>query len=433
MTPTNNLKAFPKLYANESDYVHKTFEDYLSAAEENYDKGFEPLQTLPASWYNSLLYLLTEQAQATKVLCDSIFAELQSVLTAGGVEPSASYTNQLLTAIETITKLNTATASILGGIKSSADNWKIQVDPTTSVASVNTVDASTSTKGIVQLNDNINSDSTTQAATANAVRKAVEAAKPGIATASTAGIIKASSDPWRVQVDASSGIASVNTVLASTTDSGIVMLNDSISSNSTAQAATANAVKKAVETAKPGIATASTAGIIKSSSANWGVQVNASTGVASVNTVEASPDTPDTPGIVRLRDAVDSPESDRAATASAVNLAFANGVFRATCNTQSPIAAKTVTAPIGFKLSTNKLIAVRFYYSNSAANPTLEVGSTGAYPIRYPSGRAPAGDRYATWSADETVLFYFSSRFKYWRMLKNVSMDIAPDALYIEC
>ena len=150
MTPTNNLKAFPKLYANESDYVHKTFEDYLSAAAENYDKGFEPLQTLPASWYNSLLYLLTEQAQATKVLCDSIFAELQSVLTAGGVEPSAAYTNQLLTAIETITKLNTATASVLGGIKSSSQNWKIQVDPTTSIASVNTVDASTSAKGIVQ-------------------------------------------------------------------------------------------------------------------------------------------------------------------------------------------------------------------------------------------------------------------------------------------
>ena len=245
MTPTNNLKAFPKLYASESDYVHKTFEDYLSAAAENYDKGFEPLQTLPASWYNSLLYLLTEQAQATKVLCDSIFAELQSVLTAGGVEPSASYTNQLLTAIETITKLNTATASILGGIKSSADKWAIAVDPTTSVASVNTVDASTSAKGIVQLDDSINSSDTTKAATANAVRKAVETAKPGIATASTAGIIKASSDPWRVQVDASSGVASVNTVDASTSAKGIVQLDDSINSSDTTKAATANAVSRA--------------------------------------------------------------------------------------------------------------------------------------------------------------------------------------------
>ena len=245
MTPTNNLKAFPKIYASESDYVHKTFEDYLKAAEENYDKGFEPLQTLPASWYNSLLYLLTEQAQATKVLCDSIFAELQSVLSAGGVEPSAAHTNQLLTAIETITKLNTATASMLGGIKSSSANWAVQVDPATSIASVNTVNASTGTKGIVQLEDSITSTDTTKAATANAVKKAVEAATPGIATSSTPGLIKSSSANWAVQVDSSTSIASVNTVNASTGTKGIVQLDDSINSTDTTKAATANAVRQA--------------------------------------------------------------------------------------------------------------------------------------------------------------------------------------------
>ena len=353
MTPTNNLKAFPKLYASESDYVHKTFEDYLNAAAENYDKGFEPLQTLPASWYNSLLYLLTEQAQATKVLCDSIFAELQSVLTAGGVEPSASYTNQLLTAIETITKLNTATASVLGGIKSSADNWKIQVDPTTSIASVNTVDASTSTKGIVQLNDNINSDSTTQAATANAVRQAVVAAKPGIATAGTAGVIKSSASNWCVGVDASSGMAFVNTVDASTSAKGIVQLSN----------------------------------------------------------------------------AIDSPESDKAATASAVNRAFMNGVYRGYCNTQSNTPAKRVDAPSNFILRTNTLIAVFFYYLNSAANPTLEVGSTGAYPILM-GNKTPAGGNYYTWQGGDVVLFLFDGEF--WRMLKGSSIALVDNTLYIE-
>ena len=355
MTPTNNLKAFPKLYASESDYVHKTFEDYLAAAEENYDKGFEPLQTLPASWYNSLLYLLTEQAQATKVLCDSIFAELQSVLTAGGVEPSASYTNQLLTAIETITKLNTATASVLGGIKSSAENWKIAVDPTTSIASVNTVDASTSTKGIVQLNDNINSDSTTQAATANAVKKAVEAAKPGIATPSTAGIIKASFDPWRVQVNASSGIAYVNTVEASTSAKGIVQLSD----------------------------------------------------------------------------AIDSPESDKAATASAVNRTFMNCVYRTVCTTAAAEKAKTAAAPAGFILRTGTLIAVHFSDYNSAAFPTLEVGSTGAYPIRFHDWREPVGGDYFTWRPGEVILFYFDG--SNWRMLKAYSITFRNDVLYIGC
>ena len=355
MTPTNNLKAFPRLYASESDYVHKTFEDYLSAAEENYDKGFEPLQTLPASWYNSLLYLLTEQAQATKVLCDSIFAELQSVLTAGGVEPSASYTNQLLTAIETITKLNTATASILGGIKSSAENWKIAVDPTTSIASVNTVDASTSAKGIVQLNDNINSDSTTQAATANAVKKAVEVAKPGIATASTAGIIKASSDNWGLSVNPSTGLARVNVTLASTDFEGIVQLNDNINSDSTTQAATANAAMRA----------------------------------------------------------------------------FSNGVYRAFCTTASYDAAKKVSAPNDFQLKTDMLIAVHFASHNTATNPTLEIGSTGAHPILYTDMKTPSGGKYYTWYAGEVVLFQFDG--SYWRMLKHSSLFLDRDALYIEC
>ena len=354
MTPTNNLKAFPKLYASESDYVHKTFEDYLSAAEENYDKGFEPLQTLPASWYNSLLYLLTEQAQATKVLCDSIFAELQSVLTAGGVEPSASFTNQLLTAIETITKLNTATASVLGGIKSSAENWKIAVDPTTSIASVNTVDASTSTKGIVQLNDNINSASTTQAATANAVRKAVEVAKPGIATASTAGIIKASSDNWGVRVDSSSGVASVNTVDASTTAKGIVQLEDSIESTDTTKAATA-----------------------------W-----------------------------------------------AVSRAFSNGVYRGYCDTSAYSPAKHVDAPANFILKPYTLIAVYFATVNISKDPTLEVGSTGAYPIYYTSSKTPSGGNYRTWYSGEAVLFCFCDSS--WRMLKHSSLFLDRDTLYIE-
>ena len=428
MTPTNNLKAFPKLYASESDYVHKTFEDYLNAAAENYDKGFEPLQTLPASWYNSLLYLLTEQAQATKVLCDSIFAELQSVLAAGGVEPSASYTNQLLTAIETITKLNTATASILGGIKSSSASWAIAVDPITSTASVNTVDASTSAKGIVQLEDSISSTDTTKAATANSVRQAVEAAKPGIATASTAGIIKSSSNNWGLSVNPTTGIASVNLVLASTTDIGIVQLEDSISSNSTVRAATANSVRQAVEAAKPGIATASTAGIIKSSSNNWGLSVNPTTGIASVNLVLAS--TTDI-GIVQLSDAIDSPESNMAATSWAVNRAFNNGVYRGYCDTAHNVAEKYVPEPLNFILKPYILIAVYFNDYNDAANPTLKVGSSEAYPIKYNSFLAPAGNKYATWEAGEAVLFCYADG--YWRLIGGSSITMRGSTLYIEC
>ena len=427
MTPDNNLKSFPRIYANESDYVHKTFADYLNAAAENYDKGFEPLQTLPASWYNSLLYLLTEQAKATKELCDSIFAELQSVLTAGDVEPSASYTNQLLTAIETITELHTATASVLGGIKSSADNWKIAVDPTTAIASVNTVDASTSAKGIVQLNDNINSDSQTQAATANAVRKAVADAKPGIATTSATGVIKASSSNWGVQVNSTTGEATVKTVDASTSAKGIVQLSDTID-DSTDKAATAKAVKTAVTAATPGIATTSATGVVKASSSNWGVQVDGTTGEATVKTVDASTSAK---GLVQLNDNTNSTSTAQAATANAVKKTFDNVVFRASCTTGASTAAKTVTAPTGFALNTNTLIAISFTNANTAANPTLAVGSTGAKSIRYYTNKAPAGGNYRTWKAGETVLFSYDGT--YWRILKDSAIYQDTTILFIEC
>ena len=166
MVATNGLKSFPEKYAENSDYVHKTYAAYQQAASENYDAGFEPLQTLPATWFNSLFYLLTEQAQATKELCDSIFAEIQSILTAAEVTPNPAYTNQLLTAIERITALQIATGSVLGGIKSSNVAWNVSVNGSTGIASVNTVDASTSAKGLVQLDDTLNSVSTTKAPTA---------------------------------------------------------------------------------------------------------------------------------------------------------------------------------------------------------------------------------------------------------------------------
>ena len=75
---------------------------------------------------------------------------------------------------------------------------------------------------------------------------------------------------------------------------------------------------------------------------------------------------------------------------------------------------------------------MHFANFNDASHPTLQVGSTGAYPIRYASGSVPLGGDCSTWRTDETVLFCFSSRFKYWRMLKDVSMYITPDGLFIE-
>ncbi len=52
----------------------------------------------------------------------------------------------------------------------------------------------------------------------------------------------------------------------------------------------------------------------------------------------------------------------------------------ATCSTAAETAAKIVSKS-GFTLKTGAMIAVKFTYANTAANPTLNVNSTGAKPI----------------------------------------------------
>ena len=167
MTGVNNLKNIPA-YATEADpnYTYDTAEALQQAAPENYAQGFQPLETLPARWYNAMLHALSVQAQATFQLCTSMFNELKTVIEASGQDMEASRINQLKEAIATLTKLEVATATKLGGVKSSADTWKIAVNPDTGVMSLNYLAASTTNIGLVQLNDTLTSSSTTLALTA---------------------------------------------------------------------------------------------------------------------------------------------------------------------------------------------------------------------------------------------------------------------------
>lgn len=61
------------------------------------------------------------------------------------------------------------------------------------------------------------------------------------------------------------------------------------------------------------------------------------------------------------------------------------------CNTAAGTAAKTVSMP-GFALITGATIHVKFSYANTAANPTLNVNSTGAKPIVNHGITAPTTD-----------------------------------------
>ena len=61
-----------------------------------------------------------------------------------------------------------------------------------------------------------------------------------------------------------------------------------------------------------------------------------------------------------------------------------------TCSTAAATAAKVV-ACAGFTLATGSRITVRFTATNTAANPTLNVNSTGAKAIRYRNAAIAAG------------------------------------------
>lgn len=101
-------------------------------------------------------------------------------------------------------------------------------------------DASTTAKGIVQLNDNVNSTSVTQAATANAVKKANDLAN-GKYTKPASGILKTDLET-AVQTSLGKADSAIQSIpVASSTVAGITKLNDTLTSTSTTEAATANA------------------------------------------------------------------------------------------------------------------------------------------------------------------------------------------------
>lgn len=86
----------------------------------------------------------------------------------------------------------------------------------------------------------------------------------------------------------------------------------------------------------------------------------------------------------------------------------ANIIHYGSCSTAAGTAAKTV-ACTGFSLATGAWIAVKFTATNSAANPTLNVQSTGAKAIYYRGAAITAGYL----AANRTYLFvYNGSQFE---------------------
>ena len=74
-----------------------------------------------------------------------------------------------------------------------------------------------------------------------------------------------------------------------------------------------------------------------------------------------------------------------------------------TCSTAAATAAKTCSVT-GFSLYTGVCVTVKFTYANTAANPTLNISSTGAKPI-YVNGSAMTSAYY--WVAGASVMFVY--------------------------
>lgn len=104
-------------------------------------------------------------------------------------------------------------------------------------------------------------------------------------------------------------------------------------------------------------------------------------------------------------------EATTLATARTVDGMLFNGAGNithyGTCGSSAETVAKVVTLA-GFELATGARIAVKFTYSNTAKNPTLNVNETGAKAICYRGTNAVSGtSNYYRWQNNDVVEFIY--------------------------
>ena len=82
-------------YARNASYIEEP--DSTS-----YSAGVEPLDTLPAAWWNWFLYHLTNDEALLATNLNALYEEAINVLTQAGIEPDETQKNQLYAAINTL-------------------------------------------------------------------------------------------------------------------------------------------------------------------------------------------------------------------------------------------------------------------------------------------------------------------------------------------
>lgn len=107
----------------------------------NIERGVAPLDSLPADWWNWLWNNITLNEGRIVQFINSVFSEINSVLSAAGVTPSTASTTDLRDAIQKLAT-TVATSAVPGSVLSSTLSGKLRViaDGTASINDLGTPD-----------------------------------------------------------------------------------------------------------------------------------------------------------------------------------------------------------------------------------------------------------------------------------------------------
>ena len=95
-------------YASQSSYL-------TPIPSANIERGVIPLDSLPADWWNWLWNNITLNEGRIVQFINSVFSEINSVLSAAGVTPSTASTTDLKTAIQKLAT-TVATSAVPGSV-----------------------------------------------------------------------------------------------------------------------------------------------------------------------------------------------------------------------------------------------------------------------------------------------------------------------------
>ena len=92
------------------------------------------------------------------------------------------------------------------------------------------------------------------------------------------------------------------------------------------------------------------------------------------------------------------------------------GIYYGTCATAAATAAKVATLANsdGFSLTKGATVAIKFTYSNTVANPTLNVDGSGAKSIKRYGTTAPSTSTASSWNANSVLILVYDGT--YWQL-----------------